>query len=224
MRKLEDRDKKSFYEINEAVAHESPMRTHYNSPNIFERWIWGKKKEIIKSFLRKIKYSTVIDVGCGDGGLFPLLDSNTSYTGVDISPTQLSYFKKSLPKKIKNMPHLIEEDISKLSFKDNTFNLLLACDVLEHVIDPIKVIGEIRRVVKKEGYIIFCIPTEEMLQLVRLLTFRFPLRSPDHIYSIAISDINKYFPHVIKHKGIPFTLHNKINLLNILLVKNDKKK
>lgn len=222
MKLLERRSKKKFYEINELVAKTTPMRTHYNSSNFIERWIWRKKKKVIGTFLQTIRYKKIIDVGCGDGGLFDLVSKDSIYAGVDISPTQIAEFKKSLHLNLKNKPKLVRADIMSLPFGDNSFDVAIACDVLEHVIDPTKAIREIKRVVKKEGFIIFGVPNEELLELARLITIRFPLRSPDHLYAIYPKDVKQHFPKVICHAGVPFNLPFFLNLLNVLMVRNEK--
>lgn len=224
MKQLEKRDKKKFYEINEMVVKTSPMRTHYNSTNVIERWIWQKKKKIIQGMLNDLIYKDIIDIGCGDGGLFKLVRDNCNYTGIDISPTQITYFKKKLAFLKNNRPKLLRVDAANLPFNENSFDVALVCDVLEHVLDPVLVMKEVKRVVKKGGFVIFNIPNEELLQLVRLFTFRFPLRSPDHLYSLSVDDIKQYFPKIIQHIGIPFTLASAFNLLNVLLVENEDKK
>lgn len=221
MKKLTNVDFGTFYKMNEWVAKFSPMRTHYHSDSFLERNIWGKKKQVIKKILDSIKYESVIDIGCGDGGLFSLIKKNAKYTGVDISPTQLKAFRNSLNSE-ESLPVLIEADVSSLPLKNNSFDVAIACDVLEHVIDPPMVIKEIKRVVKKGGYVVIGIPNENLLEMVRLMAMRFPLRSPDHIYAIYTSDIKKNFPNIIKRVGVPFNLFfPELNLLNIFLVRNE---
>ena len=225
MKKLVEIDSKKFYEINELVVRTTPMRTHYHSKNILERWVWQRKKKIIINLLDNLSYNSIIDVGCADGGLFELVKENCDYTGVDISPTQIAYFKRILKEnKITNKAELIKADARKMPFKNRKFDVALACDVLEHLLDPIKSMREIKRVVKNGGYVIFSIPNESLFQLVRLLTGRFPLRSPDHLYSITVEDIKQHFPKIIKQFGIPLNLSPNLNLINILLVKNEHRR
>lgn len=220
MKKLTDRDFGTFYKINEFVAKTTPMRTHYNSKNPVERWLWQRKKQIIKQMTESITYNKVLDIGCGDGGLLELVRKDSTYTGVDISPTQLSAFRKLLKQSKRNNVKLVQSDVSKLPFGDNIFDLVFACDVLEHVLNPIKVLKEIQRVTKKNGYIIFSIPNERLLQLGRLATLRFPLRSPDHLYALGVEDVKLYFPDVVGYCGIPMPLSQTLSLINILLVQN----
>lgn len=211
-----------FYEINETVVKTTPMRkVHYASRNKLERWVWQRKRTIIKELLSGVEYNSLIDVGCGDGGLFELVKRNCDYTGLDISPIQLASFKNWLKKNnIGNNPKLVQADATEIPFDDNTFDVALVCDVLEHVLDPVKAMKEINRVVKKDGNIIISIPNEMLFQLARLLTGRFPLRSPDHLYSIEVGDLKQYFPKIIKHFGIPLNLFSSLNLINIILAQN----
>jgi len=50
-----------------------------------------------------------------------------------------------------------------MKFKDNTFDVVLNLQVLEHVLFPMKMIGEIARVLKPKGHAIFLIPQTSVL-------------------------------------------------------------
>ncbi|HIK13579.1 MAG TPA: class I SAM-dependent methyltransferase [Oscillatoriaceae cyanobacterium M33_DOE_052] len=55
-------------------------------------------------------------------------------------------------------------DIANMSsFPDNTFDLLVACDVLEHVPDHIKAMQEIHRILSPGGYAILTVPQKDHL-------------------------------------------------------------
>lgn len=219
MKQLAKANFQEFYKINEAVVKTTPMRkVHYNSSSLLEKLFWQKKRAIIKNWLAEIEYDSIIDIGCGDGGLLDLVKKDCCYTGLDISPTQIASFKKWLknyhaPKKVK----LVKGDGTQIPFSEGKFEVALACDVLEHVLNPRKAMKEIKRVIKKDGYVIISIPNEFFFQLVRLLTGKFPLRSPDHLYSLTVDDLRSYFPNIIKHAAVPFNLLSSLGLINIIL-------
>lgn len=220
MKKLIRTDFQSFFSVNEFVASTSPMRTHYGSTNPIERWIWHGKLAAMKDILGRIRYSDVLDIGCGDGGLLGTIDPTTNYTGIDISPTQLAYFKSILPTFNKHLPGKVSltlGDATRLPFKQSSFDLVLACDVLEHVLDPTTVLNEIRRVLKPDGYSLFSIPNEPVWQVLRVLSGRWPPRSPDHLYFIEPQDIMRSFPKVAVVKYLPFSAP-PLHLISILLV------
>ncbi len=220
MKQLHKTTFEEFYATNEFVAHSSPMHTHYHSANPIERAIWQKKLAWMKDTLTTVPHKRVIDIGCGDGGLIGTTDPHSTYTGVDISPTQLSHLKKHLPAIRKHHPGkitLVEHDVSALPFPNSSFDLSLACDVLEHVMDPPKVVREIKRVLVPDGYALFSIPNEPMWQTIRVMSLRWPPRSPDHLYHITPDIILREFPNVISQAYLPIPVPG-IHLIHLLLV------
>lgn len=55
-------------------------------------------------------------------------------------------------------PEIPSEDLLNLSYRDNSFDLILNSDVLEHVPDVEQALREIRRVIKPDGVFIFTVP------------------------------------------------------------------
>lgn len=212
-----------FYSVNEYVAKTSPMRTHYESFNPIEKWLWQQKKQVIKKILNKLNIKNIIDFGCGDGGLLEIINRNINYLGVDISPIQVGYVQELIRKTQRKNSQIITADILNLKqLKDSTYDAALVCDVVEHVLSVRNLFKEIKRIVKKDGYIIFSIPNEILLQSTRAILLKFPLRSPDHLNSISTSDIKQNFPKILNEFYIPINFSFKLSLIGILLVQNDK--
>ncbi|QQG40863.1 MAG: class I SAM-dependent methyltransferase [Candidatus Levyibacteriota bacterium] len=209
-----------FYLANEDVAKTSPMRTHYDSPNPLERTLWTNKKKIIKKILAPLPITNILDAGCGDGRLIDEIDKQVAYTGIDISPTQITEAKKYIKKIKRKNVTLIKGDVTKMPFKANAFDAALACDIVEHVLSPQTLFKELKRVVKKNGYIIFGIPNEDLWEFARLLQLKFPLHSPDHIHAIYPSDIEQVFPVIEKKISLPIPFSSRLSLINVFLVKN----
>lgn len=221
MKKLVTVSFRQFYETNEFVAATSPMRTHYHSKNPIERWIWHSKLNAMRTMATNISYRSVLDVGCGDGGLLRTLNPNSNYTGIDISPTQLTYFRSQIPKLQKfrtGTMTLIEADVVPLPFAAASFDLVLACDVLEHVLSPIKLIHEIKRVLAPSGFALFALPNEPVWQMLRAVALRWPPRSPDHLSFIVPSDITEVFPWVATEQYLPINIP-PLHLIHLMLVK-----
>src|SRR3989344_1895867 len=58
---------------------------------------------------------------------------------------------------------VLNEDLQKLSFKNETFDLIITSEVLEHVAHLSRALNEIRRVLKPSGYHVFTIPIDYSL-------------------------------------------------------------
>lgn len=223
MKKLIKTTYQNFFQVNEFVVKNSPMRTHYRSKNPFERILWQQKLTLMKSILHTIKYTNVLDVGCGDGAGISTVNKNANYTGLDISPTQIAYMKKNLntwKRKRTGSISLIEHDAVPLPFKPATFDLILACDVIEHVLLPEKLLHEIKRVLKPHGYLFVSIPNEPIWEILRTLMFQLPARSPDHLSYIQESDITDIFPKVKYKKYIPNIIWS-LHLMTLMLVQKN---
>ena len=53
------------------------------------------------------------------------------------------------------------DDLEKLTFDDESFDLIISQDVIEHIVDKDKAFSEINRVLKHKGYHIFTVPLHE---------------------------------------------------------------
>ncbi len=99
---------------------------------------------------------SLLDVGCGDGRIVNCLAGKyEKIYGLDISHNALEKVKTNK----------IHGSLEKLPFLDNSFDILLCTEVLEHLPYPIykKAIKEIERVSKK--YILVTVPYNENLDI-----------------------------------------------------------
>jgi len=94
----------------------------------------------------------LLDVGCGRKPYRQYLLDNkyiTEYTGLDIE-TAIVYEDAIKPD--------FTWDGIKMPFNDNSFDTLMATEVLEHCPDPHGIINEMKRVLKPGGLIFFTVP------------------------------------------------------------------
>ena len=97
----------------------------------------------------------ILDIGCGSGEIMEELNNYGSKTyGIDFSKEAIQICEK---KKLNAKQGDLDTGIE---FDDNKFDLVWAGDVLEHVFDPMYLLREIRRVLKKNGYLFFSIPND----------------------------------------------------------------
>jgi ubiquinone/menaquinone biosynthesis C-methylase UbiE len=119
----------------------------------------------------------VLEIGCGPGDLAermlaPLADDprgpTIEYTGIDIGPAEIEFARVRLPTR----PHLtcnfLVADAQSLPFDPASFDLVLACEVLEHLPDPAASLGEIERVCTPGGHVIVSVPWEPVWRLLNL--------------------------------------------------------
>ncbi len=119
--------------------------------NSFQKiWHTGKLRAILDIIeISGVKPKKILDVGCASGWFLSKLAEkypHFSLVGVDIYKPAIQYGRKVY----KNLD-LVLADGHKLPFKNNSFDLITCTEVLEHVVEPDKVLEEIKRVLKPNG-------------------------------------------------------------------------
>lgn len=105
----------------------------------------------------------ILDIGSADGTFTKIIldRSRASFViGIDALSSSVAYAKKRFARNKRLRFRVAEAE--KLPFKDNEFDAVFALEVLEHLFVPEKALREVKRVLKKEGYAIFLVPTESI--------------------------------------------------------------
>ena len=124
-----------------------------------KHWWFVGRRAILESFLARTVESIrqpnstvrILDVGCGTGANLEMLKQYGESEGVDVSDDALEFCRK---KGLKVHKGLAEE----LPFPDETFDLVTALDVVEHLDDDIAGLKEMLRVLKTGGKTLIFVP------------------------------------------------------------------
>jgi len=121
--------------------------------------IYQRVAEVIKD--RNLKGGVLVDVGCGEGQLWPhLSEFFTRYIGVDC----LRY--ESFP--AAGEFHRANLDNGQTDLPDNSADVVVAVETIEHVENPWAFMRELVRMVKPGGFVIATTPNQ--LSFLSLLT------------------------------------------------------
>ncbi len=179
-------------EIQERIADLDRHEAMYCSSNPLERRFHKHRLKIIVGLAKKFfSKGKILEVGCGDGFLSRELAENIENArvfGIDLSKKRIERAKRKNGKAVFSVG-----DATNLRFKDNSFDLTIASEVLEHIPDFKKAVEEIKRVTKKDGKILVSVPNEFNWRLGRLSTVKTPIRTPDHINSFNPKNLEKLF-------------------------------
>ncbi len=159
--------------------------TFINVPGNFEDKYAAKNpisRKLVTGFLSVLKQhlSTVIypkkilEAGAGEGKLTKILAELYPTAEVIASDLEESVNNKArvLLAKYKNAK-VQQEDVEKLSFADGTFDLVLCCEVLEHVPHPEKALSELRRVLRPGGVLIASVPREPIWRALNMARLKY---------------------------------------------------
>lgn len=114
---------------------------------------------------------SVLDAGCRTLYLKKKIESRgMDYTAIDINPREKG---------------IICHNIEEMSLKDNSFDITICSQVLEHTYNPIKAMKELKRVTRKK--LIISIPNEPWFTFWRLMIW-----SKEHIWVLKPEILRKY--------------------------------
>jgi SAM-dependent methyltransferase len=103
------------------------------------------------------KESFVLEAGCGVGAQTKIIatkNPDSNLISVDISEDSIKEAQQQIKSlEIKNV-EFRKADIYNLPFKDETFDFVIICFVLEHLHNPIQALNELKRVLKEGGTMI----------------------------------------------------------------------
>jgi SAM-dependent methyltransferase len=102
------------------------------------------------------------------------------------------------------------EDLEALTFSDNTFDLFITQDVMEHIFNPLKASEEIARVLKPGGAHIFSVP----IMNKSLPTQRWAALKPDN--SIDFIMPAEYHGNPVDDNGALVTMHYGYDLAGMI--------
>lgn len=189
-----------------------PRLKLYENRSFIVRYIENKKVHDILNWVDVNKESTVLDVGCGDGGIIKFLPEAKKIVGLDISSLAINDAKKNLIER--NDVSFIKADAcNKLPFPEKIFDIIICSETLEHVVDPYKAIKEIRRVAEDDAEIIFSVPDEQMLKNIKSTFVKLNLF--DIIFPRIEKDISEWHLHIFNKKTICRLLSKKFYIIKI---------
>ena len=211
---------KSSFELHKQV----PPNWYYQSIKIdpFQRF-WHKRRFEEVSKLIKPVEGEVLDIGCADGMFSKIiLDKSQArkLLGIDVLENSVSWASEHWRKEKKIKFQV--GDAHNLEFKNSSFRAVVCLEVLEHIRNPRKVIGEIKRILKKGGYAIFLVPTDSLLfKIIWFFWLHFYPRGwvwrETHIQSYK----NNYLTRLCRDIGFKIEENNKfiLGMLQVIRVK-----
>ena len=161
----------------------------------------------IKNFLRgEIHYRVVLDFLSKLKGNFNLLEVGAQGEAIkEYIPKNVSYSSLDMEG---NSDYKVDLNKQKIPVKNNTFDILVCLETLEHTLYPKKVLKELKRVTKKEGFFILSMPNDYNLWL--RLNYLFGIKSKltdepfevvsklQHIHKPRVKDILDLFSENFK--------------------------
>jgi hypothetical protein len=123
-----------------------------------------------------------------------------------------------------NIPH---QDLTNLTYADNSYDLIISEHIMEHVHDPKKAFNEIFRVLKKNGMYIFSIPFENKTKSLTRIDNNYTEFMPrkyhlDPLRNEGALVFNDFSKKDFLEKYVPSTFKSKEIIEDVSIVKGVK--
>ena len=140
----------------------SPYRYIFGYKTLNSRMRWTP---IIKEIMRFKQEGTILDIGCAYGFLLKFLPNSFEKYGVDKSKIAVSSARGGNPQ-----AKIFLGNFVKTKFEKNSFDVITAFEVLEHVTDLKETVEKVHDLLKKDGYFIASFPPVESPLQVKWFT------------------------------------------------------
>ena len=123
-------------------------------------WWFRGRRALIRALLRHCDLPDrprILDAGCGTGRNLVEFGSLGPTTGVDTSQDAVDYCK------LRGLDNVSTGTLDALPFGPGAFDLLLACDVLEHVDDDLRALTELNRVADRGAHLLITAPAYQWM-------------------------------------------------------------
>ncbi|MFD7458164.1 MULTISPECIES: class I SAM-dependent methyltransferase [unclassified Streptomyces] len=138
-------------------ARETAVYTHGHHESVLRSHTWRTAANSAAYLLGSLKpHMRVLDIGCGPGTItadLAELVPDGHVTGVDTAPGVLDQARATAAGRGLTNVDFAVADVHALDYPDDTFCVVHAHQVLQHVGDPVRALREMKRVTKPGGYI-----------------------------------------------------------------------
>jgi ubiquinone/menaquinone biosynthesis C-methylase UbiE len=186
----------------------------YRSRNFVHRILMDGFLSSARSLLLRARPRRILEVGCGPGDLAArLLDTGPAnpshpidYTGIDVSEGAIAAAREASPHRDFRVASAYA-----LPFDDASFDMVIACEVLEHLERPADAIREIARVSNK--HLLLSVPWEPAWRLLNLARGKYVARlgnTPGHVQHFSRAMIRGLvgpsFAILAEERPLPWTM------------------
>ncbi|KYF65317.1 hypothetical protein BE11_30655 [Sorangium cellulosum] len=159
----------------------------YGTKNPVARMLMGGFLGAVTDLYRRVAPRSVLEVGCGEGRLAHHIVTSAP------RPERFVATDVSLERVAPDVDPLIqfrEASVYELPFEDREFDLVVCCEVLEHLEDPARALRELRRVAGR--WVIASTPREPLWRALNVLRGRYLAdlgNTPGHIQHFGRRDL-----------------------------------
>jgi 2-polyprenyl-3-methyl-5-hydroxy-6-metoxy-1,4-benzoquinol methylase len=179
----------------------------YRSHNPLHRLLMKGFLDCARQLVAMTHPSRILEVGCAAGDLGSLLfHSDVEYTGIDLGAAEIALARSHYP-----TLSFVTGTAYELPFSDDSFDLVVMCEVLEHLVRPQEAIAEAVRVTR--SHILVSVPWEPVWRVMNLLRGKYWRQlgnTPGHLQHFSRRGMRRLLTldlrHVAERRPFPWAM------------------
>jgi SAM-dependent methyltransferase len=123
-------------------------------------WWYRGRRGVLEKVIADLPlppHARILDAGCGSGRNMVELARRGSVTGVELSPTSVGLARS------REAGEVVEGSVLEMPFAEESFDLAVCLDVIEHLECDLDALRELRRVVVPGGSLLVTVPAYQWL-------------------------------------------------------------
>lgn len=184
----------------------------YSSRNPIVKWMMNGFKSDLSALVARASPQSIHEIGCGEGyWVLRWNEQGLRARGCDISKQVIETARENANGRGLPSSLLKSCSIYDLDAKKDSADLVVCCEVIEHLKNPVAGLQALQRVV--ERYLIVSVPREPIWSALNLARCKYVSRcgnTPGHIQhwskSSFIQLVSKYFEVVEVRSPLPWTM------------------
>ena len=123
-------------------------------------WWYRGRRTVLEGVIADLslpKHARILDAGCGSGRNMVELGRHGTVTGVELSQASVDIARD------RHAGEVIAGSVLEMPFADDSFDLAVSLDVIEHLDDDLGALRELRRVIAPGGALLLTVPAYQWL-------------------------------------------------------------
>ena len=153
---------------NDEFARTNDIDDYYRRSGVLIRLVERSRLACIRRLLAAEPSHRILEIGCGGGHVLQLFRDN-ALVGTDVSGEMIRKARRNLRG---FRVELLKGELDELDLPTGGFDRIVCTEVLEHVIEPQRLLAEAARLLSPDGRMVVTLPNDLVIHRVKSAIFR----------------------------------------------------